>query len=72
MVRVAPQQALDPGKLTIREAELAVEWLFRDGAQKVILPAASDVTGSSHGGPAAAAWIAGGRPQDWPIGGGSR
>jgi hypothetical protein len=54
VVRVAPQQALDPGTLTIREAELAVEWLFRDGAQKVILPAASDVTGSSHGGPAAA------------------
>ena len=54
MVRVPPQQPLDAGELTVREAELAVEGLFRDGAQEAIVAVASDVTGSSHGAPLAA------------------
>jgi hypothetical protein len=37
--------------LPVREAELAVEWLFRDGAQNVSLAAAPDgpLDGTSHG-----------------------
>ena len=34
VVRLALQQLLDTGVLPVREAELAVEWLFRDGAQE--------------------------------------
>ena len=37
MVWLALEQFLDAGMLPVREAELAVEWLFRDGAQKSIL-----------------------------------
>jgi drug/metabolite transporter (DMT)-like permease len=42
VVRLALQQLLDTGMLPVREAELAVEWLFRDGAQKSILDAWSE------------------------------
>ena len=37
VVRLALQQLLDTGVLPVREAELAVEWLFRDGAQEASL-----------------------------------
>ena len=40
MVRLACQQLPDPVVLEVREAELAVERLFRDGAQEAILPGA--------------------------------
>ena len=40
VVRLALQQLLDTRVLPVREAELAVEWLFRDGAQDVSLAAA--------------------------------
>ena len=42
VVRLALQQLLDTGVLPVREAELAVEWLFRDGAQDVSLAPASE------------------------------
>jgi len=42
VIRLAFQQLLDTGMLPVREAELAVKWLFRDGAQDVSLAAAPD------------------------------
>ena len=42
MVRLALEQLLDPRVLPVREAELAVEWLFRDRAQEASLAAAPD------------------------------
>ena len=45
MVRLARQQADDAIELPVREAELAMERLFRDRAQKVSLPPAPVVTG---------------------------
>jgi hypothetical protein len=44
VVRVALEQLPDPGVLVVREAELAVDRLFRDGAQEVILAARLDMT----------------------------
>ena len=43
VVRLALQQLLDARVLPVREAELAVERLFRDGAQEASLAAAVDV-----------------------------
>jgi len=43
VVRLPLEQILDPGVLVVREAELAVDRLFRDGAQNVILAAPLDV-----------------------------
>ena len=45
MIRLALQQLLDTRVLPVREAELTVEWLFRDGAQKSSLAAGSVVAG---------------------------
>ena len=42
VVRLPLQQLVDTVVLPVREAELAVEWLFRDGAQKRHLAAAPD------------------------------
>jgi hypothetical protein len=42
VVRLAPEQLQDARVLAVREAELAVEGLFRDRAQRVSLAAASD------------------------------
>jgi hypothetical protein len=42
VVRLALQQRDDTFELLVREAELAMERRFRDGAQGVILPAALD------------------------------
>ena len=42
VVRLALEQLLDTRVLPVREAELAVEWLFRDGAQEVSLAAPPD------------------------------
>ena len=42
VVRLALQQLLDTRVLPVREAELAVKWLFRDRAQDVSLAAAPD------------------------------
>lgn len=42
MVRLAPQQGLDAVELGVRETELAVERLFRDGAQEASLAAPLD------------------------------
>ena len=42
VVRLALEQRDDTGELPVREAELAVEWLFHDGAQAVSLTAARD------------------------------
>ena len=42
MVRLALDQFLDTGVLPVREAELAVEWLFRDEAQNCILAGEDD------------------------------
>ncbi len=42
MVRVAIEQLPDTVGLPVREAELAMERLFRDGAQNVSLPAPPD------------------------------
>ena len=39
------EQLPDPGVLVVREAELAVDRLFRDGAQEAILAAPLDVAG---------------------------
>ena len=44
MVRLALEQFLDPRVLPVREPELAVDRLFGNGAQKVILAVAVDVT----------------------------
>ena len=44
MVRLARQQADDAIELPVREAELAMERLFRDRAQEVSLPPAPVVT----------------------------
>ena len=52
VVRLTLEQLLDARVLPVREAELAVEWLFRDRAQEVILAAPSDNT-SHEGCPAA-------------------
>ena len=41
VVRLALEQLADSRVLPVREAELAVEWLFRDGAQDVSLAVAS-------------------------------
>ena len=55
MIRLPLQQLPDTGVLPVREAELAVEWLFRDRAQDVSLAAAPDGPfawvrgGTSHG-----------------------
>ena len=40
VVRLAPQQLEDALELPVREAELAMERLFRDGAQEVSLAGA--------------------------------
>ena len=40
VIRLPLQQLLDTGVFPVREAELAVEWLFRDGAQTASLAAA--------------------------------
>jgi len=45
VVRLTCQELPDPVVLEVREAELAVERLFRDGAQKAILPRGSDDPG---------------------------
>ena len=42
VVRLALEQLLDTRVLPVREAELAVEWLFRDRAQDASLAAAPD------------------------------
>ena len=42
MVRLTLEQLLDARVLPVREAELAVEWLFRDGAQDASLAAPPD------------------------------
>ena len=52
VIRLTLEQLLDARMLPVREAELAVEWLFRDRAQNVSLAAPSD--GTSHGGRPAA------------------
>ena len=53
VVRLPLQQLLDTGVLPVREAELAVERLFRDGAQKDILAAApAGTAGEDDGGSA--------------------
>jgi hypothetical protein len=49
MVGLAFQQLLDTGVLPVREAELAVEWLFRDRAQDVSLAAAPDALAGRPG-----------------------
>jgi hypothetical protein len=47
VIRLPLQQHEDSVVLPVGEAELAVKWLFRDEAQKVILAAAS-AAGTSH------------------------
>ena len=42
VIRLTLEQLLDARVLPVREAELAVEWLFRDRAQETSLAAASD------------------------------
>jgi hypothetical protein len=45
VVRIAPEQADDSVELPVREAELAVKLLFRDGAQDTSLAARRDAAG---------------------------
>jgi hypothetical protein len=47
MVRLTLEQLLDARVLPVREAELAVEWLFRDRAQETSLAAPPDVSVAS-------------------------
>jgi hypothetical protein len=42
MIRLTLEQLLDTRVLPVREAELTVEWLFRDGAQDASLAASPD------------------------------
>jgi hypothetical protein len=42
MVRLTLEQLLDARVLPVREAELTMEWLFRDGAQGASLAALPD------------------------------
>jgi hypothetical protein len=42
MVGLTLEQLPDPGELVVRETELAVDRLFRDRAQEVIVAAPSD------------------------------
>ena len=65
VVRLALEQLVDTGVLPVREAELAVERLFRDGAQEASLAAAVDVAaarrtagGTSPAAPAGASTVA--------------
>jgi drug/metabolite transporter (DMT)-like permease len=50
VVRLALQQFPDTSVLPVREAELAVEWLFRDGAQTASLAGRPEVPGGSREG----------------------
>ena len=64
MIRLTLEQLLDTRVLPVREAELTVEWLFRDGAQDASLAAPPDGSAqqgsrgtrdsTSHGGDATA------------------
>ena len=49
VVRLALEQGDDAIELPVREAELAVNWRFRDGAQAVSLPAGSAALGCRGG-----------------------
>ena len=49
MVRLPLEQRDDSVELPVRQAELAMERLFRDGAQNVSLAAALDATLSADG-----------------------
>jgi len=55
VVRLPVEQLLDTRVLPVREAELTVEWLFRDGAQNASLAAPPDDSLSRSGTPAARA-----------------
>jgi hypothetical protein len=61
VVRLAPQQVDDTVELLVGEAQLAVELLFRDGAQEVSLALPSAQHGDTAGIPVRARFLKPGR-----------